>query len=343
MSDSFASELKQVFTRYKWLILSGCSFVIISLFVLLVVAVLLFETDPGPGQIVDLQTPPSPTDTFTISVTNTPTPGIQLTATLHPTETSTEVPSREIAFVMQVIDGDTIEVILDGIPYNLRYIGIDAPEMSKPFSGEATEANQRLVEGQIVELERDVSETDQYGRLLRYVYLNDGIFVNAELVRLGFASALAYPPDIKYQNLINTKEQEAKGAGAGLWAPSTATPTFSSTGLILQLKVDPTCSQFNAPGNDNENKNEEYVCVANLGIGLVEMSGWSIHDEYGWTYQFPAFTLETGAKVRIITGCGENTQGDLFWCKDETAVWNNDGDCVYLTDSTGELIADYCY
>jgi endonuclease YncB( thermonuclease family) len=343
MSDSFASDLKQVFTRYKWLILGGCSFMIISLLVLLVVAVLLFETNPGPDQLVESPVPLSLTNTYTISITNTPTPEVQSTATPHPTGTSTEVSSREIAFVMQVIDGDTIEVILDGVPYNLRYIGIDAPEMGMPFSEQATEANQRLVEGQIVELERDVSETDQYGRLLRYVYLNDGLFVNAELVRLGFAAALTYPPDIKYQKLIDTKEQEAKEAGAGLWAPSTATPTFSSTGLISQLQVDPMCSQFNAPGNDNENKNEEYVCIANIGTGLVEMSGWSIHDEYGWTYQFPAFTLETGAKVRIMTGCGENTLKDLFWCKDETAVWNNDGDCVYLSDSTGELIADYCY
>jgi hypothetical protein len=244
---------------------------------------------------------------------------------------------------MRVIDGDTIEVILDGESYNLRYIGIDAPEMGMPLSNEATEANQRLVEGQIVEMERDISETDQHGRLLRYVYLNDGILVNAELVRLGFAAALAYPPDIKHQELINTKEQEAMEAGAGLWAPFTATPTFSSTGLTLQLDVDPTCSQFNAPGNDNENKNEEYVCIANIGTGDVEMSGWSVHDEYGWTYQFPVFTLEIGSSVKIITGCGENTQGDLYWCKDETAVWNNDGDCVYLLDAAGELIADYCY
>lgn len=341
MSDSFASDLIQALIRNKWLILGGCRFAIISIFILLVVACSLIETYPVPGRLGD--SPKTLIPTNTISHTNTPTPVTQSTATQHPTDTSTAIPDREIAFVMRVIDGDTIEVILDGEPNNLRYIGIDAPEMGMPLSKEATEANQHLVEWQIVELERDVSETDQHGRLLRYVYLNDGILVNAELVRLGLAAALAYPPDIKYQELINTKEQEAKEAGAGLWAPSTATPTLSSTGLTLQLQVDPTCSQFNAPGNDNENKNEEYVCIANIGTGLVEMSGWSIHDEYGWTYQFPTFTLETGSKVRIITGCGENTQKDLFWCKDETAVWNNDGDCVYLSDATGELIADYCY
>ena len=85
MSDSFASDLNQVFTRYKWLILGGCSFMIISLLVLLVVAVLLFETNPGPDQLVESQVPLSPTNTYTISVTNTPTPEVQSTATPHPT------------------------------------------------------------------------------------------------------------------------------------------------------------------------------------------------------------------------------------------------------------------
>jgi endonuclease YncB( thermonuclease family) len=315
--------------------------VTISLLALLVVACSLFETTPDLDRLVDSPFPMIPSNT--ISYPHNPTPIIQSTATLLPTDTSTAVPDREIAFVMRVIDGDTIEVILDGESYNLRYIGIDAPEMGMPFAQEAAAANQSLVESQIVELERDVSETDQHGRLLRYVYLNDEVLVNAELVRLGFAVPLAYPPDTKHQNLINTKEQEAKDAEAGLWAPATATPTFSSTDLTILLEVDPECSQFNAPGNDNENKNEEYVCISNLGSGLVEMSGWSVHDEYGWTFQFPEFTLETDSKVRIITGCGENTQQDLFWCKDETAVWNNDGDCVYLLDATGELIADYCY
>jgi endonuclease YncB( thermonuclease family) len=341
MSDSFAPYLKRVFTRNKWLIQGGCGSAITSIFIFLVVACSLFEPDQSSSPLADSPSPPVPTSTN--FYTDTPIPIAQPTSTLHPTDISKPVSDREIAFVMRVIDGDTIEVILDGKSYNLRYIGIDAPETGMPFAQEAAAANQSLVESQIVELERDISETDQHGRLLRYVYLNDEVLVNAELVRLGFAVPLAYPPDTKHQNLINTKEQEAKDAGAGLWAPATATPTFSSTDLTILLEVDPECSQFNAPGNDNENKNEEYVCISNLGSGLVEMSGWSVHDEYGWIYQFPVFTLEIGSSVKIITGCGENTQGDLYWCKDETAVWNNDGDCVYLLDATGELIADYCY
>ena len=122
----------------------------------------------------------------------------------------------DTALVTQVIDGDTI--VIEG-GYKVRYIGIDTPEIDdgEPFGMEALEANQELVEGKVVHLERDVSQTDKYGRLLRYVYV-DGIFVNAELVRLGLAEAKAYPPDTKYQEDLEELETEAKEAGWGMWA-----------------------------------------------------------------------------------------------------------------------------
>jgi hypothetical protein len=167
--------------------------------------------------------------------------------------------------------------------------------------------------------------------------------VNAELVKSGYAIALAYPPDTKHQDLINSSEREAKENNFGLWAPPTATVAAAPQDSVIQILVDPACSQFNAPGNDNENKNEEYVCIANNGSGAVDFSGWSMNDQYGWTYQFPAYILEADSTVKIRTGCGDDSQLDLYWCKDETAVWNNDGDCVYLLNNEGELITEYCY
>lgn len=122
----------------------------------------------------------------------------------------------DTALVTRVIDGDTI--VIEG-GYRVRYIGIDTPEIDdgEPFGMEALEANQELVEGKVVRLERDVSQTDKYGRLLRYVYV-DGIFVNAELVRLGLAEAKAYPPDTRYQEDLEQLEAEAQQAGWGMWA-----------------------------------------------------------------------------------------------------------------------------
>jgi hypothetical protein len=212
-----------------------------------------------------------------------------------------------------------------------------------PYSLESAELNQNMVQGQIVELERDTSDTDKYGRLLRYVYLQDGTMVNAELVRMGYALALAYPPDIKYQELFDSIEEEAKANDIGLWAPPTPIAEMVDQDLTPQIVVEPSCSQFNSPGNDNENKNEEYVCIANAGSRAVDLTGWLMQDQYGWTYQFPTFSLDEGSKVKIRTGCGTDSQQDLFWCKDETAVWNNDGDCVFLMNQEGELIWEYCY
>jgi endonuclease YncB( thermonuclease family) len=123
------------------------------------------------------------------------------------------------AIVTRIIDGDTIEVSINGTIYKVRYIGIDTPETYEYFGQDATNKNSELVAGRIVRLEKDISETDDYGRLLRYVYVDD-LFVNAELVRLGYAQARAYPPDTKYQGIFISLEQEAKAAHLGIWALS---------------------------------------------------------------------------------------------------------------------------
>lgn len=116
----------------------------------------------------------------------------------------------------------------------MRYIGIDTPETvhpSKPveyMGKEASAKNKELVDGKTVRLEKDVSETDKYGRLLRYVYVGD-LFVNAELVRLGYAQVATYPPDVKYQDLFLVLQREAREAGRGLWATPTPSPTTTPT------------------------------------------------------------------------------------------------------------------
>ncbi len=128
---------------------------------------------------------PAPTQTLLATSTSVPT------HTPAPTLTETALAGLETALVVQVLDGVTIEVLLEGVAQRLRYIGIDSPEDGQPFSSEAETLNRSLVEGKQVALEKDVSETDRYDRLLRYVYLLDGTFVNAELVRTGMARAAA--------------------------------------------------------------------------------------------------------------------------------------------------------
>jgi micrococcal nuclease len=121
--------------------------------------------------------------------------------------------SSDTVAVTRVIDGDTI--IIEG-GYHVRYIGIDAPESGEFYYLEAKQMNEGLVEGKKVRLERDISDKDSYGRLLRYVYVGDD-FVNAEIIRQGCAWAIAYPPDVKYQVYLEAVEKEARQSKRGVW------------------------------------------------------------------------------------------------------------------------------
>jgi micrococcal nuclease len=125
---------------------------------------------------------------------------------------------REIATVVDVVDGDTIKVDLDGETYKVRYIGMDTPERDRPFYEEATAKNAGLVDGQTVLLVKDVSETDKYDRLLRYVFVGD-TFVNFELVNQGYAEAATFPPDISCEGMFRAAEADARSHERGLWAP----------------------------------------------------------------------------------------------------------------------------
>lgn len=124
--------------------------------------------------------------------------------------------SQDLYKITKVIDGDTV-VLNSG--ETVRYIGIDAPEKSRGkecFAEKATEKNKELVLGKEVSLVKDISETDRYQRLLRYVYVGD-IFVNETLVYEGFATVSTYPPDVKFSGLFKEAERIARGEGKGLW------------------------------------------------------------------------------------------------------------------------------
>ncbi len=138
---------------------------------------------------------------------------------------ATPLPTPEDAVevaVVEVVDGDTIRVRLDGGTRLVRYTGINAPETGEGYreyewlGPEATDVNASLIGGSRVRLERDVSDTDAYGRLLRYVW-SDGLLLNAEMVRLGYAQARAYPPDTRYAEILEALEAEARAAELGVW------------------------------------------------------------------------------------------------------------------------------
>jgi micrococcal nuclease len=125
---------------------------------------------------------------------------------------------------VRVVDGDTIKVRINGQTYTVRYVGMDTPETVAPnrpveyMGPEASAKNKALVSGRQVILVKDISETDKYGRLLRFV-LVDGLFVNRELLRLGYAQTITYPPDISCKDAFRAVEKQAREQQVGLWAP----------------------------------------------------------------------------------------------------------------------------
>jgi micrococcal nuclease len=124
--------------------------------------------------------------------------------------------------VERVVDGDTI-VLAGG--ERVRYIGVDTPESVKPgtpvqcFAKAASRFNARLVEGKRVRLRYDAERQDRYGRTLAYVYREaDGLFVNAELVRRGYATTLTIPPNVAHADDFRKLASAARRAGRGLWS-----------------------------------------------------------------------------------------------------------------------------
>jgi micrococcal nuclease len=131
-------------------------------------------------------------------------------------------PSTLEGAVERVVDGDTIQVRVDGRVETVRYIGVNTPELRHPLRGaepggrEAWTVNRELVAGKHVRLEMDAQARDRYGRLLAYVWV-DGVMVNAELVRRGYAQVMTVPPNVRYQRLFLALQREARQSGRGLW------------------------------------------------------------------------------------------------------------------------------
>jgi len=126
----------------------------------------------------------------------------------------------ELYEVRWVDDGDTI-VLTDG--RRVRYIGINSPEVeskyskAEPFGDEAREFNRRLVYLKKVRLEFDIEKYDQYGRLLAYIFLSDGTFINNAIITAGYAYCLPKKPNVKYEELFLKSQQNAMLSNKGIW------------------------------------------------------------------------------------------------------------------------------
>jgi micrococcal nuclease len=183
---------------------------ILLVLTLIIVLVRLY----GPGDL-DLDIPGLP-DLPDLPGLSTPTPTAR---PITPAEANACIPSgtAERAELDRVIDGDTLDVRLPGGEVKrVRLIGVDTPERGKPFFREATDVHTGLLGAGSLSLYKDVSETDRFGRLLRYVRAGE-VFVNYELVAGGYAQAVTFPPDVACSETFRQTETAAREAGRGLW------------------------------------------------------------------------------------------------------------------------------
>lgn len=244
---------------------------VIFLFFLLLA---LLDNQPVPSPNPDIVSP----ETTTLPIQDGQTPS------------TFEVQTEQFR-VSRVIDGDTIE-IEGGV--SVRYIGIDTPETVHPSRGEecygreATQANQTLVLGKTVRLEKDISETDRFGRLLRYVFVaapgGGEIFVNRTLVEQGFAHAASFPPDISRQEELRLAEREARQKGLGLWGEvcqnwQPSTTLGSETGCVIKGNISQATREkiYHLPGCGsyektviNETTGEHWFCSE----AEAQAAGW---------------------------------------------------------------------
>lgn len=267
--------------------------------------------------------------TAELDATPTPQPTLQPTGTLAPTEiplpTATllvlstaaqpqTVPSSfptcirpqepQYAKVVSVTDGDTIRVSLDGNVVPLRYIGIDTPETNEPFGRESTQKNIELVSGKDVILYRDVSETDAFGRILRFVFVGD-TFINHEMVRQGYATSFRYAPDTSCADAFDLADNQARANGMGMWMAQATFEAGAPSETLVIVFV---------------NKEAEYADIQNRSIAPINLAGWRLVSEKGSQSCTLSGMIQPGETLRIWAG---PDAGPGFNCGFGSNIWNN--------------------
>jgi endonuclease YncB( thermonuclease family) len=227
---------------------------------------------------------------------------VQIEAT--PARSCVSAGRPQVAKVVDVIDGDTISVLLNGLVVKVKYIGVDAPESLSRLEylgKEAKNRNKELVFGRDVLLYKDETDRDRFDRLLRYVFVDDK-FINYELVNQGYASALEEPPDSDCALLFKEAETNIKKQALGIWAPG------------------------------------EFVDLQNAGDTAIDLKDWKLVSELGKEECKLSGVIHPYEIVRIFSG--KDQPG--FSCGYDKPIWNDkEPDPAVLYDPDGNEVARY--
>ncbi len=251
--------------------------------------------------------------------------------------------------VVNVVDGDTVDVRINGQVERVRLIGIDTPESVDPrqpvecFGREASARAAELLAGQTVFLEADGSQADRdrFGRLLRYLWLPDGRMANYELIDQGYAFEYTFAVPYRYQAPFKAAEARARAEGRGLWSPATCngqrnpeaapTPTPPSLGSGSSFR---SCADDPGPGAAPEtpvriiaiDRRAETVTLRNVSDTAVDLTGWRMGSIRGGQ-EHPIGGVLAPGETRVFPGPQEH-------------IWNNnERDPGTLYDPQGRLVS----
>jgi len=273
--------------------------------------------------------------------------------------------------VVEVVDGDTFRFEYEnGTTDTARLLGVDTPEVYgentpgefegvpdtdagraclREYGDRASAYARNRLLGEAVTLAFDANEPRRgyYDRLLVYVH-RDGASFNYALIDRGLARV--YDSSFERGDTFYAAEERAMQAGRGLWSCRDGTPappgddetTIAETVTATRTGDGVVVSRIHADaeGADGENLNDEYVVLTNRGDESVDLAGWTLSDEAGFTYEFPdGVRLGTGDALTLHVGSGEDTETDLYWGRNRPTL-NNDGETVTLRNASGTIVAE---
>lgn len=238
--------------------------------------------------------------------------------------------AQETVRVKRIVDGDTI-LLEDG--RRVRYLGINTPEFGEPYSRRAKDLNAALLRGRVVRLELDQEPADSYGRILAYVYVGPDM-VNARLVQDGLAHAFFIGSGRRHNDLFLRLQEEAKAQRLGIW---------SSRGRFRDLKI----TSVHLPDPAATEPQQAYVRVACLSSARMTLAGYTLENDAGRQFRFPAVTLDPGYTVLVIhaegpDGVDSRGQLVLHW-PGGTSPWTSAGGMGYLRSPDGQLVDTFRY
>ena len=215
--------------------------------------------------------------------------------------------------MVRVVDGDTVSVEIDGQEETVRFIGIDTPETRHPSKGvecygrEASARTAELLDSQTVYLEEDQSQDsrDRYGRMLRYVWTEDGRNVNMRLVAEGYAFEYTYETPYKYQTDFRTAQDEARAGGLGLWAASVCNGEQKPVGATGAVEQPTALPEQNSGPTATPAATEQVVAPTAAPVqppaSTVRFSGCEVDPGVGSAPDAPVQIVAINKKAETVT------------------------------------------